>query len=127
MTNKPDFYIVVWNKYLPAIRILLKRSVTGEQMLGMNRTDFEKAGGIRKSGYKFTINFINGRPNAMFSGNDIVQALITVLDGDETIHDHLLNSDYTLSFNGKYQLQIKNNSPVKPTERSVPAEEAIIN
>jgi len=34
-----------WNKYLPIIKILLKRSVNAEQTLDMNSTDFQRAAG----------------------------------------------------------------------------------
>jgi len=106
--NKHTFFISVWNKYLSAIRILLKKSATQEQVLDFNRSDFERAGATNKSGYRFTINFINGRPDALFSGNDLVQTFISVLTSDEVINEHLLKNNYTFTFTSKYQLQIKN-------------------
>ena len=106
--NKHTFFISIWNKYLSAIRILLKKSATQEQVLDFNRSDFERAGATNKSGYRFTINFINGRPDALFSGNDLVQTFISVLTSDEVINDHLLKNNYTFTFTSKYQLQIKN-------------------
>jgi len=106
--NKHTFFISVWNKYLSAIRILLKKSATQEQVLDFNRSDFERAGATNKSGYRFTVNFINGRPDALFSGNDLVQTFISVLTSDEVINDHLLKNNYTFTFTSKYQLQIKN-------------------
>jgi hypothetical protein len=128
MNNKYNFYLSVWNKYLPIIRILLKRSATEDQVLDINRIDVERAGGTRKSGYRFMVNFVNGRPDALFSGNDIVQTFISVLQTDETINNHLLKNDYTFTFTSKYQLQIKNNGSSKQTEE-VPAleEETLIN
>ena len=107
-SNKHHFFISVWNKYLSVIRILLKKSATQEQVLDFNRSDFERAGATNKSGYRFTINFINGRPDALFSGNDLVQTFISVLTSDEVINDHLLKNNYTFTFTSKYQLQIKN-------------------
>ena len=122
--TKPNFYLTVWNKYLPIVRILLKRSITGEQVLNMNRIDFERAGGTRKSGYRFMVNYINGRPDTLYSGNDLVQTFISSLQNDEMINNHLSKNDYTFTFTSKYQLQIKNNSLLKQTEESsVPAEE----
>lgn len=128
MNNKYNFYLSVWNKYLPIIRILLKRSATEDQVLDINRIDVERAGGTRKSGYRFMVNFVNGRPDALFSGNDIVQTFISVLQTDEIINNHLLKNDYTFTFTSKYQLQIKNNNSSKQTEE-VPAleEETLIN
>jgi hypothetical protein len=126
--NKQNFYLSVWNKYLPIVRILLKKSAKAEQVLNLNRIDFERAGCTRKSGYRFMVNFVSGRPDALFSGNDLVQTFISVLQTDEVINNHLLKNDYTFTFTSKYQLQIKNNNPSKQTEES-PAleEETLIN
>ena len=35
-------YTQIWNKYLPIIRILLKRSTGSDQTLNLNATDFER-------------------------------------------------------------------------------------
>jgi hypothetical protein len=125
--SKHSFYLSVWNKYLPIIRILLKKSAAEEQVLSINRIDIERAGGIRKSGYRFVVNFVNGRPDALFSGNDLVQTFISVLQNDEVINDHLSKNDYTFTFTNKYQLQIKNNGSQKQTVESLAEEETTIN
>ena len=54
-------YTYIWNKYLPVIRILLKKSAAGAQLLSLNREDFEREGTGRKAGYKFTIAFTDGK------------------------------------------------------------------
>lgn len=111
---------------MPAIRILLKRSAAEDQELGMNRIDFERAGGTRKSGYKFVLNLIGGKPDAFYSGNDLVQSFIAIIQDDELIQQHLLKNDYTFTFTSKYQLQIKNTSITEEAETALPvlAEEA---
>ena len=101
-------FIAVWNKYLPAVRILLKKAATTEQVIGMNRSDFDRAAGTKKTGYRFSVNFIKDKPDAFFSGNDLVQAFIAALVDDAAIRTMLAESNYTFSFNSKYQLQIKN-------------------
>ena len=125
MNNKQQAFAGVWSKYLPAIRILVKKAVLTEQVLGMNRTDFERAVGIRKAGYRFSVNFINGKPDALFNGNDIVQAFIGVLQEDTVTRELLAENDYTFSFGGKYQIQIKNTSLPKQAVVPEAAEEVI--
>ena len=112
-------YSHIWNKYLPIIRILMKRSATGDQVLDLNRIDFERAGSGRKAGYKFTIEFINGKVSNMISSNDLAQALATVLMEDEVIRQLLQQNNYEIGLTTKFKLNIKNNSiqPVaKPEE-----------
>ena len=43
-------YTNVWAKYLPIIRIVMKRSLAAEQILALNAPDFERVGMKRKSG-----------------------------------------------------------------------------
>jgi hypothetical protein len=124
--SKYNFYITLWNKYLSVIRILLKKSASEEQVLMLNRIDFERIAGIRKSGYKFTVNFINGRPDALFSGNDLVQTFISVLQTDEFINNNCLSqNNYTFVFTTKYQLYIKNNGTTKQAGSPVLSEETL--
>ncbi|RYD93017.1 MAG: hypothetical protein EOP50_11810, partial [Sphingobacteriales bacterium] len=54
-------YEVVWQKYLPVIRIVMKRALTGAQVLKLNAPDFERIGLTRKSGYKFDMKLRNGK------------------------------------------------------------------
>ncbi|MGN6212854.1 hypothetical protein [Parafilimonas sp.] len=109
MNNKQIAFAGVWNKYLPAIRILVKKAAAAEQVITLNQSDMERAVGIKKSGYRFSIDFVNGRPDLLYSNNEIAQALISVLTEDEVIREYLSGNNYTFSFNNKYQLQIKIN------------------
>jgi|GEM_PF-268981 len=101
-------YTQVWTKYLPIIRILLKRSSTGEQSLDMNRIDFERAGSGRKAGYKFTIEFRKGRVSNLISSSPLASNLATVLLQDPVVKDLFLKMDYDISLNTRFQLHIKN-------------------
>ncbi|HEX5152335.1 MAG TPA: hypothetical protein VFW07_12865 [Parafilimonas sp.] len=107
MNNKQIAFASVWSRYMPAIRILVKKAVAAAQVITINQSDIERAVGIKKSGYRFSINFIKDKPELLHSNNDIAQAFITALTEDETIREYLRNNNYTFSFNSKYQLQIK--------------------
>jgi len=126
MTNKQIAFSTVWSKYLPAVKILLKKAVTTDQVLGMNRTDFERAAGIKKSGYRFVVKFAKDKPVTLYSGNDIIQAFISVLLNDEASRAQLLENDYTFSFSSKYQLHIKNNSVPAQQKLPTPVEEEVL-
>ena len=101
-------YTQVWTKYLPIIRILLKRSATGEQTLDMNRIDFERAGSGRKAGYKFTIEFRKGRVSNLISSSPLATNLAAVLLQDAVVKDLIQKIDYDVSLNTRFQLHIKN-------------------
>jgi hypothetical protein len=97
----------IWNKYLPIIKILLKRSASGDQLLDLNLTDFERAGIARKSGYKFTIQFSNGRVDNVISSVPLAKDLATALLEDAAVKELLQQNDYQVSMNPKYQIGIK--------------------
>ena len=97
----------IWNKYLPIIKILLKRSASGDQLLDLNLTDFERAGIARKSGYKFTIQFSNGRVDNVISAVPLAKDLANALMEDASVKELLLKNDYQVSMNPKYQIGIK--------------------
>ena len=99
-------YVAIWNKYLPIIRILLKRAVTGEQVLDLNRIDFERAGSGRKAGYKFMIEFNKGRVSNIISGIPLAADLAFVMMDDSTTRSILIANNYTISLNTRFKVTI---------------------
>jgi len=101
---------------LPFINIHLKKSAAEDQVLTLNRVDFERAGTGRKAGYKFTIQLTNGRVSNVISGSPLAMNLATVLLEDENTKKIIKEKVYEISLNTKFQLTTKNITP--------PAEEA---
>jgi hypothetical protein len=106
-------YVHVWNKYLPIIKILMKKSSAGNQTLDLNRIDFERAGSGRKAGYKFTIELVQGRVANVISGSPLASDLAMVLLQDSASRTILANNDLNISLNTKFQLSIVNKNPVQ--------------
>ena len=104
-------YTQIWSKYLPIIKILLKRTVNGDQVLDLNRIDFERAGSGRKAGYKFSIEFTKGRVANIISGSALASDLASVMLEDANIKVLLLANHYVVSLNTKFQLSLKNVTP----------------
>ena len=100
-------YTQIWNKYLPIIRILLKRSTGSDQTLNLNATDFERAGATRKSGYKFHINFVNGRVDNILSASPIARDLADVLLQDALVKELFSRADYFVTMDAKFNLGIR--------------------
>lgn len=112
-------YIITWKKYLPVIRLLLKKSAQAEQKMTLNRTDFERTSRIRKPVCSFDIEVINGRLNRLNPAAQ-VKSLMEVLTQDEAANQLLRKKHYAISLSSDFQLTIKNNTPV---EETVPAAE----
>ncbi|MBA4167443.1 MAG: hypothetical protein H0X41_07875 [Chitinophagaceae bacterium] len=109
-------YVHVWNKYLPIIKILMKKSAAGNQTLDLNRIDFERAGSGRKAGYKFTIELVQGRVANVISGSPLASDLAMVLLQDSASRAILMNNDLNISLNTKFQLAIVNKNPAPETQ-----------
>ncbi|HEY0041834.1 MAG TPA: hypothetical protein VGB71_14280 [Flavisolibacter sp.] len=106
-------YTQTWNKYLPVIRILLKRAITEDQTLQLNSSDFQKAATVRKTGHKFTIGFSNGKGDNIGSP-DIAKDLSSVLLFDPAAKELLKQNGYTISFDAKYQLILRRVAALSP-------------
>ena|SRR6185503_14232285 len=116
-------FVQTWNKYLPIIKILMKRSVNGDQILEMNSTDFQRAAGGRKVKFSFSIELVKGRMKNILAPAPLARDLITALQQDEVIHDMLRKQEYELIMSSSFKLQIKNCSPA-PEVIGEPAIEA---
>ena len=104
-------YTYIWNKYLPVIRILLKKSAGGDQLLSLNRDDFERAGTGRKAGYKFTIEYKEGKVSNVISGSDLASHLAIAMLEDAATKAVLQSGHFQVILNTKFQLTIKNITP----------------
>jgi hypothetical protein len=97
----------IWDKYLPVIKILLKKSASEAQTLNLNVQDFERAGLARKSGNKFNLHFQNGRADNAINASPLAKDFASTLLGDDAVKNLFKDGEYELSLNNKYQLGIK--------------------
>jgi hypothetical protein len=100
-------YTQIWNKYLPLIHLLMKRAVTGDQLLDMNATDFERAGPSRRPGFKFTILFRKGRLETIVNSLPLARDLAAILLPDQRVQQLMQLHDYEFQLTAKFQLAIR--------------------
>lgn len=100
-------YLTTWKKYLPVIRLHLKRSLTEEQSFKLNITDFESAGDRGKSGYTFNITMENGKVTNNISGSAVARDLFELLKTDDTVKAFLQDRFVKISVGKSFLLTIK--------------------
>lgn len=100
-------YINVWSKYLPIIRIVMKRSLVAEQVLALNAPDFERAGMRRKSGYKFSFGLKEGKLKNVIIDLPLASNLATVLLEDKVVNELIQTNEFYISLSPKYELTIR--------------------
>ena len=104
-------FVPTWNKYLPVLRILLKRSLNSEQTLMMNASDFQRAAGGRKVKYSFMVTLHKGRLQTMDNPPAIARELVAVLQQDPITNQFIRQYDLEFLLNNSFQLLIKNTTP----------------
>jgi len=98
-------YKRIWEKYIPVVKILMKKSDTESQVLSLNKLDFERAGN-RKTGYRFTIEFRDGKVGNIISDSPLAVELAHQLLEDQPTLELLQHKNLSVSLNSKYQLTI---------------------
>lgn len=101
-------YNHIWKKYLPIIRILMKKSISEEQVLALNKIDFERAGTGRKAGYKFKIELTGGKVGNVISGSTLAMHLAEIILEDQSAKQIMEDNNFEISLNTKFQLLITN-------------------
>src|SRR5882757_1500896 len=100
-------YLQTWKKYIPVIRLHLKRSLTEDQSFKLNITDFESAGDRGKSGYTFNIMMENGKVTNNISGSAVARDLYESLKADEATKAMLQDKAIKISVGKSFLLSIK--------------------
>src|SRR4051812_31318471 len=102
-------YLVTWKKYLPVIRLHLKRSLKEEQHFKLNITDFESAGERGKSGYIFNLILENGKVSNKIAGSPVARDLYETLKSDDLAKAILQDKIVKISVGKTFVLSIKTN------------------
>ena len=105
-------FIQVWTKYVPVIALLIKKSAKGEQSLGMNHTDFERAAGGKRIKYSFSgVQLDNGRLNTTEKLSPFAREFAQLLIENESTRALLKEQRLEFSMTNDFQLLIKNKTP----------------
>lgn len=97
----------VWVKYLPVLRIVMKKSLAADQQLALNKPDFERAGYKRKTADKFQVELKNGRLNNVLVNTPIASSLATTLLDDAAVKELTQGNEFHISMNKNFELTIK--------------------
>ncbi|MET0637643.1 MAG: hypothetical protein ABWZ25_16560 [Chitinophagaceae bacterium] len=100
-------YTYTWRKYLPLIRLLLKKSAAGTQTVALNQTDFLKFSKSRKPALTFTIDIREGKYSVLKLAS-IAAELLEILMEDPASRTLIRAGHYNLTLAKNYQLVITN-------------------
>ncbi|HEY8929766.1 MAG TPA: hypothetical protein VIM55_11275 [Mucilaginibacter sp.] len=101
-------YLATWKKYIPVIRLHLKKSLNEDQQFKLNAIDFEQAGNRGKSGYTFSLQLENGKVINNISGSAVARDLFEALKEDDAIRSMLVDRSIKISVGSTAMFSIKN-------------------
>lgn len=100
-------YLSIWKKYLPVIRIMLKKSVVEDQPLSINKIDFETVGERGGSGYSFNLEIEKGKVMKGISGTAVARDLFKTLKDDQQVKDFMADKKINIKMSKSFQLNFK--------------------
>jgi hypothetical protein len=100
-------YINLWKKYLPVIRIQLKKSLQKEEKLQLNKIEFEATGDRNLSGYTFNLEIQKGKVTNDISGTAVARDLFKVLIEDVGLKEFLEDKRIKISLRQNFVLKIR--------------------
>ena len=74
--------VALWTKYLPAIRILLKKAVNEEQQFSLSKIELQAVDNRKNVNLSFNLEILNGKVENSISVSPIGKDLFNVLHGD---------------------------------------------
>jgi hypothetical protein len=104
-------FLALWTKYLPVIRILLKKSVKEEQQVSLGKLELQSADSRKNANYTFSITIVNGKVENGIGGKPIGKDLFSILNNDLMVSDFMQDKTITISL-GKNSLLTLKSEPV---------------
>lgn len=100
-------YTQLWKKYLPVIRLLLKKTADGEQKLQIYKHEFESTGARNKLGYVFNLELVNGKPINKSNNTAASSDLYGVLLSNDAVADWLKDQSIKISVGRSCELTLQ--------------------
>jgi hypothetical protein len=118
-------FSALWTKYLPILRIMLKKSITGEQQVSVGKLELSSVDNRKNANHTFTIEISKGKASNMVGSKVIAKDLVTVLNGDPLVRSFLADKLVHISMGKNSQLLLRTDL-LAEQEASVHSDEASI-
>lgn len=105
--SEKKLYHSLWRKYLNVIEILMRNANKGEQVLQLQKYEFEVSGNRKDSGYTFTLVIINGKADNNLNGSAVARDLYGILNESEKAKTMFKEKNYKITLGNDYILKIR--------------------
>ena len=83
--------VALWTKYLPAIRILLKKAVNEEQQITFSKIELQSVDSRKNVNFSFNLEISNGKVESAIGVSPMGKDLFNVLNGDLLVRSFMLD------------------------------------
>ena len=101
--------MALWTKYLPAIRILLKKAVTEEQQMAVGKLELQSIDTRKNVNFAFNMAITNGKVENSLAVHVIGKDLFSVLSGDAVVRTFLKDKNISFEMTKATMLKIRCN------------------
>jgi hypothetical protein len=83
--------VALWTKYLPAMRILLKKAVNEEQQIAFSKIELQSIDNRKNVNFSFNLEISNGRVESTLGVSPMGKDLFNVLNSDQLVRSFMLD------------------------------------
>jgi|SRR5450432_290321 hypothetical protein len=102
-------FLALWTKYLPVIRILLKRSINEEQQVSLGKMELQSVDNRKNANYSFNMAITKGKVENNIGTTAISKDLFYVLSQDSMVSSFMNDKSITIQMTRAAQLTLKTN------------------
>jgi len=84
-------FLALWTKYLPAIRILLKKAVVEKQQITLSKMELQSIDNRKNVNFSFDLEISNGKVENSMIVPQMGKDLFSVLNGDVLVRKFMVD------------------------------------
>jgi len=108
-------FLALWTKYLPVIRILLKKSLNEEQQVSLGKMELRSVDNRKNANYSFNLAISKGKVENRIGSAAIGKDLFTILNSDSIVSDFMQDKTINIRMGNASLLTMKSD-PVQQEE-----------
>ena len=109
-------FLALWTKYLPIIRILLKKSVNEEQQVAVGKLELQIIDNRKNANYSFNLEIVKGKNENTIGSTAIGKDLFAVLNQDSIVKNFMSENNISIKMTRAAQLTLKSSPAVAVTD-----------
>jgi hypothetical protein len=100
-------FLGLWTKYLPVMRLLLKKSVNGDQQISLGKMELQSVDARKNVNFSFNIEISKGKIENTIGVAAIGKDLFTVLSNDAVVKSFMDDKKITIQMSRASLLTFK--------------------